>query len=32
MKQINTYRLININQTFERLKQTTVKKVLHKGI
>ena len=30
-KQINTNRLININQTSERLKQTTVKKALHKG-
>ena len=30
-KQTNTNRLININQTSERLKQTTVKKDLHKG-
>ena len=30
-KQINTNRLININQTHERLKQTTVKKDLQKG-
>ena len=30
-KQINTNRLININQTPKRLKQTTVKKDLHKG-
>ena len=30
-KKINTNRLINSNQTPERLKQTTVKKTLHKG-
>ena len=30
-KQINTNRLINSNQAPERLKQTTVKKTLHKG-
>ena len=30
-KQINTNRLVNINQTPERLKQTTVKKYLQKG-
>ena len=31
-KQTNTNRLINITQTLERLKQTTLKKDLHKGI
>ena len=30
-KQINTNRLININQTPERLKQTSAKKDVHKG-
>ena len=30
-KQINTNRLININQKPERLKQKTVKKYLHKA-